>query len=293
MRLNPASATISPARAPVQPSRFVTSSRTGPVAACRHQFVKLRGVVPPRRRPGRVGLPKSRHASAICAQCSASASLGMAGPKRISMLVPSRIRDRRHADDRRRAVVLGPQFGPLAARRDNERAVRGEHATGNDAQAVAERATGRQPQELGRDHRSGDAVQARDVLGRPVDAGAVVLDEVAAAWRRRRPALDAGSRCRARCRLTPSEPDGSACPPGRQPSAGSPSTVRKLVQSGRSNFKIGSGIRLAETASGFLKLGNGSVIASLSPRCQPEAMMLAAAPRLDILREPLCGHGAP
>ena len=52
--------------------------------------------------------------------------------------------------------------------------------TGDNAQAVAERAAGRQPQQLGRDHRPGDAEQPRDILRRAVDAGAVVLDEVAA-----------------------------------------------------------------------------------------------------------------
>ena len=36
--------------------------------------------------------------------------------------------------------------------------------TGDDPQAVAERAAGRQPQELGRDHRAGDAEQAGDLF---------------------------------------------------------------------------------------------------------------------------------
>ena len=65
--------------------------------------------------------------------------------------------DRRHLDDRGRAVVLGAQLDPAVAGGDDKGAVRCEHAASDHAQAVAERATGRQPQQLGRDHRPVDA----------------------------------------------------------------------------------------------------------------------------------------
>ena len=66
-----------------------------------------------------------------------------------------------------------------------------ERCTGNNPQAVAERAACRQPQQLGRDHRPGDAEQPRDILRRPGDAVSGVLDKVAAI--RQSPDADAGS----------------------------------------------------------------------------------------------------
>ena len=111
-----------------------------------------------------------------------------------------------------------------------------QHAAGDHAQAVAERAACRQPQQLGRDHRPGDAEQPRDLLRRAVDAGAVVLDEVAAvsAVDRRwtlapvSSALSASS-FSTRRRSLPAGTPAFCC---------SPSTVRKRVQSARSNFKF-------------------------------------------------------
>ena len=108
----------------------------------------------------------------------------------------------------------------------------------------------RQPQQLGRDHRAGDGEQAGDLLGRAVDAGAVVLDEVA---------LPLGS--------SPSSTCGAGVEPvvgqllqheaaelvlaARRPSAAEPSTVRNRLQSSRSNFKFGAAGELAKAGSGF------------------------------------------
>ena len=62
---------------------------------------------------------------------------------------------------------------------DDERSVRSQDRSGNNAQAVTERAAGRQPQQLGRDHRARDAEQVRDLFRRAADAIAGVFDEVA------------------------------------------------------------------------------------------------------------------
>ena len=92
-------------------------------------------------------------------------------------------------------------------RGDDEEAVRRQHRAGDHPQAIAERAAGRQAQELGRHQRTVDAEQAGDLVRR-IEAGAVVLDEVAA-FDLADP--DAASRCRARCRRVPSAPAGAAC----------------------------------------------------------------------------------
>jgi hypothetical protein len=137
---------------------------------------------------------------------------------------------RLHAEDGRRAVALGTERDAAIAGDDGEGALRGEDGASDDAQAVAERATGRQPQELGRDHRAVNAEEAGDVLG--VDAGAVVVDEVAAVLPTTTVApgsspLSASSFITSRVSLCLGTP--AFCD--------SPSTVRKSVQSSRSNFK--------------------------------------------------------
>ena len=53
---------------------------------------------------------------------------------------------------------------PRVAGDDGEEAIRRQHRASDHAQAVAERAAGRQPQQLGRDQRPVDAEQARDLV---------------------------------------------------------------------------------------------------------------------------------
>jgi hypothetical protein len=54
----------------------------------------------------------------------------------------------------------------------------GQDRTGDDAKPVADGSTGWQAQKLGRHQRTPDAEQAGDLLGRAVDPGSVVVDEV-------------------------------------------------------------------------------------------------------------------
>ena len=196
---------------------------------------------------------------------SVPSSDGIAGPKLISTRVPTGSLTGFTLDDRRRAVALRAKHDPPVAGDDDERARRGENSAGDDAQAVAERAARRQPQQLGRDHRAGDAEQAGDLFRRAVDPGAVVLDEVAALGQ----LADADLRAAVerRCRPAPSAPAGAACPSRTPAFCCSPSTVRKSVQSSRSNFKFWGAGELANPASGISKIVFGaSAHDATSPR---------------------------
>ena len=84
------------------------------------------------------------------------------------------------------------QLDAVIAGDDYQRALGRQHRTGDYAQAIAERAAGRQPPELGRDHRPADREQARDILEPAVDAGTSVLDIVAAGRKRADLNLGAG-----------------------------------------------------------------------------------------------------
>src|SRR5262249_21660096 len=88
--------------------------------------------------------------------------------------------DRLYTDDRGGAVVLRAKLDPPIAGGDDEPAARCEDGPGDDAQAIAECAPGREPQQLGRDQGAFDGEEARDLLVRAVDPGPIVLDEVAA-----------------------------------------------------------------------------------------------------------------
>ena len=200
--------------------------------------MKLRGVVPPRRRLAGVGLAARHLRSRRAPSAARSSSLGIAGPKPISIRVPTGKSTGFTLTTVVDAVALGAQLDPPVARRDDEGAVRCEDRAGDHAQAVAERAARRQPQQLGRDHRPGDAEQARDLFRRAVDAAAVVLDEVAAV--RQSPDADAGSGVE---RVVGQflQHQRRSLFAGTPAFCCSPSTVRKLVQSARSNFKSGTG----------------------------------------------------
>ena len=88
--------------------------------------------------------------------------------------------DRRHADDRRGAVALRAQLDPAVARRDDKGAVRGEDgpATTRRPLPSAPRVGSRSSlvETIGRAMLNSRAISFR----RPVDAAAVILDEVAA-----------------------------------------------------------------------------------------------------------------
>ena len=77
-----------------------------------------------------------------------------------------------------RAVAFGLELEPHAAGDHGQEAVRGEHGPSDHAQAIAERAAGRQAQELGGYQRTVDAEQARDFMR--IEARAFVLDEISA-----------------------------------------------------------------------------------------------------------------
>ena len=78
------------------------------------------------------------------------------------------------------AVVLRPQIEPAPAGLHDQAAARGEHRAGHDPQPVAERAAGRQPQQLGGHQRPADREQPGDVGGLARDPRSVVLDVPAA-----------------------------------------------------------------------------------------------------------------
>jgi hypothetical protein len=73
------------------------------------------------------------------------------------------------------------QIDPLVARDDSQRAFAGEYRAGDDAQAIAQRSTLRQAQQLSRPHRPRHGVQLGNLLGRAVEPRAAIFDEVAIA----------------------------------------------------------------------------------------------------------------
>jgi hypothetical protein len=89
--------------------------------------------------------------------------------------------DRLGTDRAGGAVALGAKHDPAVAGDDDKGAFRGEDGAGDHTQAVAESASGREPQELGRHHRPRDAEKPRDLFRRAVYPMPVILDEVAAA----------------------------------------------------------------------------------------------------------------
>ena len=116
-----------------------------------------------------------------------------------------------------RAVAFGLELEPHAAGDHGQGAVRGQHRASDHAQAVAERAAGRQAQELGGHQRTVDAEQARDFIR--IEAGAFVLDEISAfdfACRHARPGIE-----RVVGKFLENEASQQACRP-RQPSAAGP-----------------------------------------------------------------------
>ena len=143
-------------------------------------------------------------------------------------------------DDAGRAVRLRPQGDSAIAGDDGKRALRRQHGTGNDAQAVAELSALRQAKEFAGTKRSADAEKLGNLFRRTVESRAVIFDKkrvpVAASTRpypRRPPPSSA---------LSPSSLRTSR----RNKRAGTPafccrpSTVRNKVQSARSNiFKFG------------------------------------------------------
>ena len=80
--------------------------------------------------------------------------------------------------DRCAAVVLWRQHEMLPTSPDLDPALRSRNRAGHHPQPVAERPAARQAQQLGGDERPIDAEQARDLLRRAVQAGAIVLNEV-------------------------------------------------------------------------------------------------------------------
>ena len=142
--------------------------------------MKLRCIVPMRRTFAGVGLLIPSQAQGQIRPGQRALAGGDRGAETDLDAGADRKLDRLHVDDCRRAVTLRAKLDTLVAGDDDERAGGGENSAGDDAQAVAESASRRQPQQLGRDHRAGDAEQASDLFRRAVDPGAVVLDEVAA-----------------------------------------------------------------------------------------------------------------
>ena len=102
---------------------------------------------------------------------------GSAGPKPISMRVPIG----NSTLVARTTVVVPSRSGRSSIRRSRVMTA-SEPPDASTAPATTRRPLPsaprcRQPQQLGGDHRAGDAEQAGDLFGRAVDAGAVVLDE--------------------------------------------------------------------------------------------------------------------
>src|SRR5262249_19210939 len=81
-------------------------------------------------------------------------------------------------------VAFGTQSNPPITGCDGQGAPGGKNSASNHAQTVAERAAGGQAQQLARDHGPVDAEQARNVFRRTINAGAIVLDDIAAIFRK-------------------------------------------------------------------------------------------------------------
>ena len=117
------------------------------------------------------GLPRPIERVVVAGQVGSEADLD-AGPVRTL--------DGLDAEHGGGAIALRTKLDTLVAGDDGERALAGQHRTSDHAQAVADSAARRQPQVLRTHHRSADAEQAGDVFGTAVDAGTVVIDDVAA-----------------------------------------------------------------------------------------------------------------
>ena len=197
----PPAATISPARPPAQPSRLAISARTGtPPLADRSSWncgtSYHHGDDLPRRR-----LPLRQMDGDVRPKSSALASAGRSGPKPISIRVPTGASLALLSTTGVVAVALRLEVEPHAAGDDGEEAVRRQHRAGDHPEAVAERAAGRQAQELGRHQRPIDAEQAGDLVR---DRGRGRRPRRSSRRRSCRPAP--AFRCRARCRRVPSAP---------------------------------------------------------------------------------------
>ena len=107
-------------------------------------------------------------------------SLGSSWPKAISTRVPTWELRRLDADHRGAAIALRAKLDALVAGGDSEVAFAGQDRTGDHAQAVAERAAGRPPQQLGGQEVAIDGVELGNVLGLAVEPWAIILDEIAA-----------------------------------------------------------------------------------------------------------------
>ena len=240
MRPSLACATISPALPPVQPSSCAISSRTG---CCRWRTA-AREIARRRTSAARICRRRSVPTCAMLAsqlrpEQRRSPSPGSAGPKRISTRVPTGRSTGVTLDHRRAAVALRAEHDAAVAGDDDERAL----PEASTAPATTRRPLPRAPRvgsrkQLGRDHRAVDGEQAGDLFRRAVDAGAVVLDEVAVAARQL--ADRTCARRRARCRPAPSGPAAAAASGGTPAFCCRPSMVRNSDQSGRSPiFKSG------------------------------------------------------
>ena len=147
-------------------------------AASQEQFVKLRCVIPVRRRAALIGFaddrpPLGRYGPRRRDQ----ESFGSAGPKLISIRVPTGWSAFVDIDDAGRAVRLWPQGDSAIAGDDGERALRRQHGAGNDAQAVAELAALRQAQEFAGTKRSADAEKLGNLFRRTVEPRAVIFNK--------------------------------------------------------------------------------------------------------------------
>ena len=131
------------------------------------------------------------------------------------------------------SVALRLKFEPHATGDDGELAARRQHRASRDPEAVAERAARRQAQHLGGRQRPGDAEQAGDLIR--VEAGAVVLDEVAAVDLADPRLAAPVSRPLSASSFRTSLISWSCATPAF---CCSPSRVRKLVQSARSNLRF-------------------------------------------------------
>ena len=177
MRLSPASATISPARATTAIEvRHQFGTRL--VSACRQQFVKLSGVIPIRSRLAAVGLAVIHPGRGTCPvericvlrDCQTESDFDPC---------PNREVDRLHAGDCRWAVTFRTQFNPLIVRCDDEGAIRCQDPTGDNAQAVAELRASAIATTCSKP--AGGQLNSRPIFRCTIDPAAAVLDEVAAA----------------------------------------------------------------------------------------------------------------
>ena len=117
---------------------------------------------------------------ATFAQYSASSSSGIAGPKPISIRVPTG-----NLTGFTLTTVVEPSRSGLSSMRRLPVVTTRKPSDASTLPATTRRPLPSAPRvgsrsRLGRDHRPGDGEQPRDLLRRAVDAGAVVLDEVAA-----------------------------------------------------------------------------------------------------------------